>query len=122
MHADNPFVDEGDDGQVVKHGYKRLPKRYAVTSADLLVEAIDAGDALALVVAAEQVHHARIPDLECQQQAERLDTILATVHVITHYEDLLVLNRRPSDLEHLNHVVILAVEVAAHTDGRLELE
>jgi len=83
VHAENLLVDDGCDGQAIKTVSERLPKLDVISSLALIVESVNAVDRRALVVASEQEKVFWVFDLVCQQQTDRLQTLLSSIYVIT---------------------------------------
>jgi len=82
VHAEDLVIDDGSDGEAVEAVGEELPEADAEAALALVVEAVDAVDGGALVVAPEQEEVVRVPDLVRQQQADGLDALLAAVHVV----------------------------------------
>ena len=75
-------VDEGREGQEVEQVGEVLPDvGVAVLAQALVVEAVHLGDLARLVVAADERHAVRVPDLEGEEEEERLDRVEAAVDV-----------------------------------------
>lgn len=72
MHSEDLLIDDGGDGQAVKAVGEGLPQLDVVSPLALVVEAVDAVDGRALVVAAEDEEVLRVLDLVCEQQADGL--------------------------------------------------
>ena len=112
MHSEDFLVDDGGDGQAVEAVGERLPQFDIVASLALVVEAIDAVDRCAFVVAAENEEVLRVLDLVCQQQANRLEGLFTTVDVVAK-EEVVGFGREAAVFEQTEEIVILAVNVTA---------
>ena len=55
MHTHDFFVDQSNQWHMIERVVESLPQRYFITSLDLVEEAVDPSDSLALVVTSE--HH-----------------------------------------------------------------
>ena len=77
----------------------------------LVVEPVNPVDARALVVPPQHEEVLRVLDLVRQQEADRLERLFATVHVIAQ-EQVVRFWREPAVLEQAQQVVILPVDVA----------
>jgi len=86
MHAQNLFVDDGRDRQAVEAVGKRLPELDVIPPLALVVEAVDAVDRGALVVAAEDEEVFGVLDLVREQETDGLERLLAAVDVVTKEE------------------------------------
>ena len=82
MAAEDLLVDDGGEGEAVEAVGEGLPQLDVVPSLALVVEAVDAVDGGALVVAPQQKEVLRVLDLVRQQQSDGLQGLLATVNVI----------------------------------------
>jgi hypothetical protein len=82
VHGEDLLVDDGGDGQAVEAISEGLPQLDVVPSLALVVEAIDAVDGGALMVAAEDEEVLGILDLVGQEEADGLERLLAAVHVV----------------------------------------
>jgi len=63
----------------------------------------------------------RIFDLISQQQTNRLQALLAAIHIVAE-KKVVGSGREATVLEKAQQVVVLAVNIAADFDGRFELE
>ena len=113
MHGEDLLVDDGGNGQTVKTVGKRLPELDVVTTLALVVEAIDAVDRRALVVAAQDEEILRVLDLVRKQQADGLQRLFASVDVIAQ-EQVVGLWGEPAVFEETQQIVVLAVDIAAN--------
>ena len=86
-----------------------------------IVEAVDPVDAGALVVAPEQEEVLWVLDLVGEQEADGLQRLLAAVNVVPE-EEVVGLGREAAVLEEPQEVVVLAVDVAADLERRLQLQ
>lgn len=138
MHGENLLVNDRSNWQAVEAIRKCLPQLDVVASLALVVEAVDAIDGSALVVAAEDEEIFRVLDLVCQQQTDGLEGLLASIYVVAE-EEVVGLWWEAAILEKAQQVVVLSVDIAAnllsssaslvactspptHLDRRLELE
>ena len=112
MHGEDLLINDGGDGQAVEAVSESLPKLDVVASLALVVETVDAVDGSALVVTAENEEVLGVLDLVCQQKADGLERLLATVDVVTE-EEVVGLRRESTVLEETEEVVVLAVNVTA---------
>ena len=78
------------------------------------------GDLTRLVVASENSDSVLKAHLECDEQSDCLDTVVAAIHVVAHKEVVRV-GRLPSNLEKLAQIMELAVNVAANSHWRTHL-
>ena len=73
------------------------------------------------MVPAEQKEILRVLDLVRQQQTDHLETLLTPVHVVAE-EQVVRLGGEPAVLKQAKQVRVLAVDVAADLQRRLELQ
>ena len=73
------------------------------------------------MVAAQDVHLAWVLDLQCEQQADRLDALSSPVYVVPQ-EQVARLRRQPSVFEQSQHVVVLPVDVTADLERCAHLQ
>ena len=83
MHCQNTIVNQRRDWQVIEQIDKLLPEAPIVPASALVPEAINFRNILALVVATQQMHLTWVLDLECKQEADRFEALLATVNVVS---------------------------------------
>ena len=93
-----------------------LPQLDRVAPLALVVEAVDAVDRRALVVATQQEEVLRVLDLVRQQEADGLKALLAAVDVVAE-EEIIGLWREAAVLEEAQQIKVLAVQVA-YTEKR----
>ena len=121
MHADDLLLHDRDEGQAVEAVVEELPQLDVVAPLALVVKAVDPVDLARLVVAAQQEEVLRELDLEAQQQQHALHRLLPAVDVVAQ-EEVVGLRREAAKLEHAQQVGVLAVDVAADVDRRVELQ
>ena len=93
MHAQDAVVNDGGDGKHVEAEAEVLPQTNVVAASALVVESVHSVDALALVVASQQINVLRELDLVRKQQRDRLNGLFTAVDVFTDEQKLLVLVR-----------------------------
>jgi hypothetical protein len=111
VHAENLVVDDGGDGEAIEAVREHFPQLDGVAALALVVEAVDAIDAGALVVAAQQEEVLRVLYLVGQQKAHGLQALLATVNVVAQ-EQVVRVWGEPAILKQTQQVVVLAMYVA----------
>lgn len=82
VHRENLLINNGRDRETVEAVRKGLPQFDVVTTLALVIETVDTVDGGALVVAAQNEKVLRVLDLVCQQKADGLKRLLATIHVV----------------------------------------
>jgi len=110
VHAENFLIDESGNGQAIENVAENAPESDGVSAFALVVEAVDAVDLGAFVVASEQEKVLRVLDFVAQKQAHRLDRLLSTVDVVAHKE-IVSLGREAAVLEDPEQVVVLTMHV-----------
>jgi hypothetical protein len=98
VHAQDFLVYESAHGQTVEDVGEHFPELDRVAAFALVVEAIDAVDLGAFVIAPQQEEILRVLNLEAEQQRNRLDRLLASVDVVAQ-EQVVRFWREPSVLE-----------------------
>ena len=93
----------------------------AATIRTLIIEAVDAINGRALVVAAKDEEVLGVLDLVREQQADALQAVLAAVDVVAE-EEVVRVRREAAVLKQPQQVVELPVDVADELQRRLELE
>jgi len=112
VHGEDLLVDDSGDRQAVEAVGERLPQLDVVAPLALVVEAVDTVDGCALVVAAENEEVLRVLDLVREEQADCLQRLLATVHVVAE-EQVVRLGWETAVLEEAQQVVVLSVNITA---------
>ena len=82
MHADDFVVNDGAAREAVEGVAEGLPKLDGEAAAAFVVEAVDAVDTGALVVAAEDEKVFGILDLVGEEETDYLEGLLATVDIV----------------------------------------
>jgi len=83
VHAQDFLVNEGSNGEAVEAVSEGFPEFDVVSSLALVVEAVNTVDGGALVVSSEEEEVLRVLDLVGQEQANGLQALLASVHVVS---------------------------------------
>ena len=121
VHAEDFFIDHCGTGEAVEAVREGLPKLDAEPALAFVVETVDTVDRGALVVSTEDKEVLGVFDLVCQEEADRLQRLFATINVVTQ-EDVVGLGREAAVLKQTEQVVVLSVHVAADFDGCLQFE
>jgi hypothetical protein len=117
VHGEDLLVNDGCDGEAVEAVSEGLPELDVVASLALVVEAIDAVDGGALVVAAQDKEVLGVFDLVGQEQADGLQGLLASVDVIAQ-EEVVCLRREATVFEQTEEVIVLTVDVTTDLSTR----
>jgi hypothetical protein len=112
MHGEDFLVDNGCNGQAIEAVGERLPQLDVIPPLALIVKSVDTVDRGAFVVPTQDEEVLWVLDLVCQQQADGLERLLATIDVVTE-EEVVRLGREAAVLEKTKQIVVLAVNVAA---------
>ena len=112
MHGEDLLINDGGNGQAVEAVGKSLPQLDVVASLALVVETVNTVDGSTLVVAAQDEEVLGVLDLVCEEQADSLQRLLATIDVVTE-EEVVGLRWEATVLEETEEVVVLAMNVTA---------
>jgi hypothetical protein len=121
VHAKDLFIDNSSTREAVEAVGKSLPELDTKASFALVIKAVDPIDGGTLVVSTQDEEIFGVLDLVRQQQTDRLETLLATVHVITQ-KDVIGLGREAAVFKETQQIIILSVHVTADLDRSLQLE
>jgi hypothetical protein len=116
MHRKDLLINNRRNRQAIEAVRERLPQLDVVAPLALVVEAVYAVDGRALVVAPQHEEVLRILDLVGEQQADGLERLLASVHIVAE-EEIVGFGGEAAVLEEAEEVVVLAVDVAADLGG-----
>ena len=86
MHCEDLLIDDSCDGQAIKAVGECLPQLDVIASLTLVVEAVYTIDRGAFMIATENEKVLGVFDLVCKKQADSLQRLLASIHVITKEE------------------------------------
>ena len=112
MHREDLFVDDRGYRQAIEAIRKSLPELDVVATLALIVEAVDAVDRGAFMVAAQNEEVLRVFDLVREEQADCLEGLLPAVYVIPE-EEVVRFRWEAAVLEQAEEVIVLAVDIAA---------
>ena len=116
VHGEDLLVDDSGDGQAVEAVRESLPQLDVVPALALVVEAVDTVDGGTLVVAAQDEKVLGVLDLVCEQKADGLEGLLASVDVIAE-EEVVGLWGEAAVFEKAQQIVVLAVDITANLRG-----
>mmetsp|Transcript_762 Transcript_762/g.946 ORF Transcript_762/g.946 Transcript_762/m.946 type:complete len:252 (+) Transcript_762:356-1111(+) len=128
MEAHDSFFDDGGQREPVKKVVYFIENRVvfsrvlAQSVAALLGKPEGVVDPLVLVVASEQMNLLRESNLEGHEQADGLEGVVTSVHVITEEQiiirfDVTVFIRGAPEVEESHQILVLTVDVAKHLHG-----
>jgi len=86
VHAKDLLVDDGSDGQAVEALSEGLPKLYVVSPLAFVVETVDPINGSTLVIASQEEEIFWEFDLVGEQEADGLQALLSTVHIVSKKE------------------------------------
>jgi hypothetical protein len=121
VHAKDLFIDNCSTRKAVEAIGKSLPELDAKASFALVIKAVDPIDGGTLVVSTQDEEIFRVLDLVRQQQADRLETLLTTVHVVAQ-KDVIGLRREAAVFKETQQIIVLPMNVTADLDRSLQLE
>jgi len=113
VHCEDLLVNDCCDGQTVEAICKCLPELDIVPSLALVVEAVDTIDGGAFVVAAQDEEIFGVFDLVCEEQADGLKGLLASVDIVSQ-EQVVGLGREAAIFKQTEEVIILAVNITTY--------
>lgn len=120
MHREDLLVDDCGDRQAVEAVRKCLPQLDVVAPLAFVVEAVDAVDAGALMVSAQDEEVFWVLDLVGEKQTDGFEGLLAAVDVIAE-EEVVGFWWEAAVLEQAQEVVVLSVNVTADLKFRCQL-
>lgn len=121
MHAKDLLIDNRSTWETVEAVGKSLPELDTKASFALIIKAIDPIDGGTLVVSTQYEEIFGVLDLVRQQQTDRLETLLATVHVVAQ-KDVIGLGREAAVFKETQQIIVLSVDVTADLDRSLQLQ
>ena len=86
-----------------------------ILSKALIIESIDLGDLLTLVVTSEDGDSAWVSDLAADEEGNSLNWVVSTIDIITH-EEIVVVWQFSTDLKELFQIVELTMDITADGD------
>ena len=119
--AEDLVVDDAGDGEAVEGVSEGLPQLDVVAALHLVKEAVNPVNAGALVVSAQDEEVLGELDLEGEDEADGLETLLSTIHVVTK-EQVVGSRGEATVFEEAEEVEVLTVDVTANFDGGLQLQ
>lgn len=112
VHGENLLVNDGSNGQAVEAVGESLPQLNVVSSLALVIETIDTVDGGALVVSTQNEEVLGVLDLVREEQADGLERLLTTVHVVTE-EKVVGLWGETAVFKQTEEIVVLTVNITA---------
>lgn len=87
MEAEDLVLNNSGEWQVIKELSEVFPDGWtAIFPEALIVEAINLGNLSGLVVSSQDSDSVSIPDLQGNKECHSLDTVIASINVISHEE------------------------------------
>lgn len=118
VHGEDLLIDDGGNGQAVEAVGESLPKLDVIPPFALIVETVDSVNRSTLVVATKDEEVFGVFDLVCEEKADSLQRLLATVDVVSE-EKVVGLWREATVFEKTQKVVVLAVNITANLNTSL---
>jgi hypothetical protein len=116
VHGEDLLVDDGGNWQAVEAVGKSLPQLDVVPALALVIEAVNAVDRRAFMIATENEEVLRILDLVGKQQADCLKRLLPSVNIVAK-KQIVGFWWEAAILEETQKVIVLAVDVAANLES-----
>jgi len=120
VHAQNFVLDAAGDRHAVEGVGEDAPELDAVTALALVVEAVDAVQGGAFVVAAKEEELVGVLYFVAEEEGDCFYALLGSINVISH-EDIIAFRRKSSSLKQTEQVVELPVGVSANVYGSVDL-
>lgn len=83
MNAEDLVVDDGSDWEAVEAMDELFPELERISSFALIVESVNPVDGPALVVSPQQEKVLRVFDFVRQEQADHLEVLLTSIHIVS---------------------------------------
>lgn len=122
MHSEYTIVNNGSHWKLVEADTEVLPDPHVVTSFAFVVKSIHSVDGSTLVVSSEHEESGWISDFVSEQQADGLNTLLASINVISNKQVFLNTIWVSSNFEQSEEIKVLAVNVSEDLDWCFNLE
>ena len=117
MHGEDLLIDDGGNGQAVEAVGESLPKLDVIPPFALIVETVDSVNRSTLVVATKDEEVFGVFDLVCEEKADSLQRLLATVDVVAK-EEVVGLRGETAVFEETQEIVVLTVDITANLKGQ----
>jgi hypothetical protein len=121
VHAKDLFIDNCSTREAVEAVGKSLPELDTEASFTLVVKAVNPIDRGTLVVSTQDEEIFGVLDLVRQQQTDRLETLLATVHVVAQ-KDVIGLGWEATVFKETQQIIVLTVDITTDLDRSFQLE
>ena len=116
MKAEDVSFNDCGKWQVIEETGEVLPDiGITVLSQALIIESINLGDLLALVISSQDGDSAWVSDLEGDQEGNSLDWVVASINVISH-EEIVVVWELSSNFEKFFKIIELSMDITADGD------
>jgi len=121
MRTENLLIHHSSTGKAIETIGKSLPKLNSKTALTLVIEPVNAVNGGALVISSKDEEIFGVFDLIRQKEANGLERLLPTVHVIPQ-EDVIGLGGESAVLKKTEEVIVLPVNIPADFNGCLEFQ
>ena len=117
METEDVAFNNTCEWQVVEQRSEVLPDvGISVLSKAFIIETVDLGDLLALVVTSEDGDSVRVSDLEGDEESHSLNGVVSSVDVVSH-EEIVVFGQLTSNSEKFFEIIELTVNITTDGDG-----
>uniref|UniRef100_A0A6B2LC98 Uncharacterized protein n=1 Tax=Arcella intermedia TaxID=1963864 RepID=A0A6B2LC98_9EUKA len=121
MNTKNLILNNRTKRQTIKTIIKQLPNLQTIARLALVVEPVDSINRRTFVVASKHEEVLGVLDFVCEEQADGLQAVWASVYVVAE-EEVVGVWWEAAVLEEAEEVVVLAVDVADDFEGGFEVE
>ena len=91
MKAEDTVLNDSSERQVIEQTCEVLPHvGISIFSQALVIEAVDLGDLLALMITSQNGDSVWVPDFECDEQSDSLNRVVTSINVIPHEKIVVV--------------------------------
>lgn len=111
MHTEDFLINEGGDRKAVEDIREDLPESDRIPAFAFVIEAVNAVDLGALVIAAQQEEIFRVLYLVAQQQAHCFDRLFPPIDIVPQ-KQVVCFRRETAVFKNAQQIVVLTVNVA----------
>ena len=121
MHAENSILNHGTNRQVVEDLSEGLPKSQGIDSFTLIIKPINSINRRTFMITSKQEEILRIFDFIAKQKDYSLETLLASVNIVSQ-EEIISGLWSSIQLEQLNQIIELSMNISKDSQRRTQFD